>query len=215
MNKILTFLKHTWSIIIKIWKDPVISSLIATFIVLISPTIWALIKSSSIKEIYQKIVKISIPLYLVIVSILLIFLIIRLILPLLKSKEDKIWNVIIGEYSFKELYSILQNQTLHVQTNGMKMFGRQAPQDDLLTQFCVNKIFLNMGVTMDLEIGDGGYLYGVFCPKMIDYGLVERIEYKDERTKMDMRKYHLTERGNKFYSLIEKINLLKKNNTKG
>jgi hypothetical protein len=56
----------------------------------------------------------------------------------------------------------------------------------------------------------GGYLYGVLCPKLMDYNLVEKIDYKDDRTNFAMVKYQTTENGNKFFQLVEKVALLKK-----
>ncbi len=191
----------------KIWNDPVISSVIASAIVLLSPSIWALVKRHSISLLYKNLLMVKIPLYCVILAILGIFLMKRLIMPLLTVKKDSIWDEQIGNYKFKELYTILKRQTLPVQTTGMQWANRQAPTDDLLHQFCTNKIFLNKGVTMDSPLEDGGYIWSVFCPKMMDYGLVSKTDYIDERTKYSMIKYQITEDGNKFYSLVEKIML--------
>jgi hypothetical protein len=207
MKKIRATLNQTWIIATKIWKDPVISTIIATLIIAFAPTIWAIIKQYSILNFYKYLLSLKIPVYIILLSFFVILLIIKTIIYLLRTNKT-FWEEEFGEFTFEELYNILKNQNLPVQTNGMRMFGKYAPQENLLIQFCLHKIFLNMGVTMEMRIEDGGYLYGVLCPKMIDYDLVEKIEYKDKKTNTDLIKYQITEMGNRFYRLIEKHGLL-------
>lgn len=207
MEKIRITLNQIWIITTKIWNDPVISKIIAALIIAIAPTIWAIIKQYSIPNFYKYLLSLKIPVYIILLSFLIVQLIIKWIIPLLRNKKT-FWKEEIGDFTFEELYNILRNQNLPIQTNGMRMFGKPAPQENLLIQFCLHKIFLNMGVTMEMKIDDGGYLYGVLCPKMIDFGLVEKIEYKDKNTDTDLIKYQITGMGNKFYRLIEKHGLL-------
>ena len=200
-----------WSIGKKIWHDPVLSKVIASLIIIIGVTIIAIIKKITISDIglyLLSFLNFQIPIYIILSLIGLLYLI-KLAVHFYTNKHSSYWNEKIGDYTFKDLYQILRSQTLPLTTNAMQWMGRQAPKDDLLVQFYIYKMYLNMGVSLDLDTGDGGYLYGILCPKLVSYGLVERIDYKDTRTEMDLIKYQTTENGNKFYVTLEKLLVLK------
>ena len=200
MKKIISFL-------MRIWRDPVWSSVIAATFVILGTAIFAFIKNLSVIDLYNmflQLLNVKIPLF-VILSILGALFLIRFLLRFFKTKSNSVWKEKIGDYTFDELYRILQNQNLPVQTRGMEWSKKDAPQEDLLTLFRLYKVYINKGVTSDLPLDDGGYLYGVLCPKLISYGIVEKIDYKDSRTGLDQVKYQTTELGNKFYRLIEKV----------
>ena len=63
----------------------------------------------------------------------------------------------------------------------------------------------------DNNLMDGGYLYGILAPKLVGYGLLDKIETKNLQFDIMDIKYQTSEIGHKFYALIEKsIHLLPK-----
>jgi ABC-type multidrug transport system fused ATPase/permease subunit len=200
-------MKKAYIILKKIWADPVWSSVIAALIFLIVTGVIAVIKKLSIVDLYSLVIQFlnfKIPIYLVLSVFGGLFLI-RYLYRFFNKRENIIWKEKIGDYTFEELYKILQNQNLPVQTRGMEWANKEAPKEDLLTLFRMYKVYLNMEVTSDAPFGDGGYIYGVLCPKLVSYGIVEKIDYKDSRSGLDMIKYETTEIGHKFYRLVEKV----------
>ena len=205
-------LKTIWKVIVRIWKDPVWSKVISAGIILLIATIWTKYSNYSIQEIYSFIIIIltyKLPIF-VFLSIIGIYFVIRLLTKLFKRKIDPIWNEQVGNYKFKELYDILSNQNLPVSTTGMKWAGKDPPKDDLLTLFWANSIFFNKGINLDDNLEDGGYLYGVLAPKLVGYGLVDKIESKNLRIDVMDIKYQTSELGLKYFALLEKSVHLRK-----
>jgi len=109
------------------------------------------------------------------------------------------------------LYNILLTETFPVTTLGMEMFRRLAPTDNFLVLFRFYYIILNKGVGIERNIDDGGYLYSVFAPRMVGYGLVETYQKPDDNLPdvTDIA-YKTSALGHKFHSSLDKVILAEK-----
>ena len=204
-------MKEIWSKILIIWKDPVWSKVIAAGLIFIIAFIWARFSKYSITDIWNYAVKLlsfRLPIYFILSIVGLAYIIIFFIKFF--KRKDYIGNEPMGNFTFKQLYLILQNQNLQVGTLSMNFSGTPPPQENLLILFQLYISYMNTGVTIESHIGDGGYLYAILCPKLISYGLVDKIEIKNSELNIIEIKYQTSELGKKFYSFIEKANYLKK-----
>lgn len=200
-------LKKLWELVLKIWKDSVWSKVISAGIIILIGTLWAKYSNYTSQQIYDFVIFIlsyKLPLF-VFLSIIAIYFLIKLVIKLFKRKADPIWDEQVGNYKFKELYRILANQNLPIRTVGMGYSGRKPPEDDLLNLFHMYSAFLNKGVNLDDDYGDGGYLYGVLAPKLVGYGIVDKIETKNLQIDVMDVKYQTSEVGLKFFALLEKV----------
>lgn len=202
--------KKIWKKIIEIWKDPVWSKVISTAIIFIIVTIWAKYSNYTNEQVYNFFILIliyKIPVFLFL-SLIGLYFISKAVIKLLEKKNDPIWNEQIGNYTFEELYKILSSQNYPVGTVGMGYSRINPPENDLMSMFHAFSPILNRGIGMDYE-ADEGYLYGVLSPKLVSYGLVDKIEIKNlEIDVMDI-KYQTSENGYKFFALLEKTIYLK------
>jgi hypothetical protein len=201
-----------WKLIKRIWKDSVWSKLIATGLILTFTTIWTKYSTYSLSDIYNFIIDgltYRTPVF-VFLSIIGLYFITKLLIKLFRKKTDPIWDEQVGNYKFKELYEILSNQNYEVGTVGMGYSGQRPPKEDLLTLFYNYSPILNRGVNLDDNLDDGGYLYGVLAPKLVGYGLVNKIESKNLQIDVMDIKYETSEVGHKFFALLEKTIHLKK-----
>lgn len=188
--------KKIWKKIIEIWKDPVWSKVISTAIIFIIVTIWAKYSNYTNEQVYNFFILIliyKIPVFLFL-SLIGLYFISKAVIKLLEKKNDPIWNEQIGNYTFEELYKILSSQNYPVGTVGMGYSRINPPENDLMSMFHAFSPILNRGIGMDYE-ADEGYLYGVLSPKLVSYGLVDKIEIKNlEIDVMDI-KYQTSENG--------------------
>ncbi len=200
-----------WDTILKIWKDPVWSKVISAGIILLIATLWTKYSNYSSQQVYDFFICLltyKLPIF-VFLSIIGLYFLTKLIIRLFKKKTDPIWDEQVGNYKFKELYQILQNQNYPIGTNGMNWSGQKPPEDDLLTMFHTFITFFNRGLNLDDNLEDGGYLYGILAPKLVGYGLVDKIETKNLQIDVMDIKYQTSEVGHKFFALLEKsIHLL-------
>ncbi|AEA45342.1 hypothetical protein [Fluviicola taffensis] len=198
--------ERIWNVIVKVWKDPVWSKVISAGIILLVATLWTKYSNYSAQEVYTFIVsclKYELPVF-VFLSIIGLFFLTKWLIRFFKRNKHPIWDEQVGNYKFGELYHILLNQNLPFGTNGMNWSGQEPPQEDLLNMFHVYSPFFNKGVTLNDELNDGGYLYGVLAPKLVGYGLLEKIETKNLQIDVMDIKYQTSEVGYKFYALLEK-----------
>jgi hypothetical protein len=204
-------LNKIWDTIIKIWKDPVWSKVISAGIILLIATIWTNYSNYSSQQVYDFLILVltyRLPIFVYLSTIGLYFLA-KLLIKLFKKKTDPIWDELVGNYKFKELYHILANQNYPVRTVVMEWSGQTPPEDDMLTMFHLYIPIFNKGINLNDELDDGGYLYGVLAPKLIGYGLLDKIETKNLQIDVIDTKYQTSEVGYKFYALLEKtIHLL-------
>jgi len=201
----------TWRFIEKIWKNTVWSKLISTGLIVLIGAIWTNYSSYSLNDIYNYFINVltyKIPAF-AFLSIIGIYFIVKFLIKLFRKKTDPIWDEQCGNYKFRELYEILSNQNYEVGTKEMELSGHKAPTADLLMMFYHYSPVFNKGLNMRQDTGDGGYLYGILAPKLVGYGLVNKLESKNlEIDFMDI-KYETSEVGHKFFGLIEKSIYLK------
>ena len=201
-------MKKAKEIFLTIWKDPVWSKVISVGILGLIALVGAKLTHHSWNEIYLFIIAVlsfKVPLYVVLSTIALI-LAILMIVRFFKNRRDPFWDQPIGNYTFKELYNILLTQTMPVATTGMKISGQPAPPDNLLHLFRVYYTFLNKGMGIEDNIQDGGYLYSVFAPRMVGFGLVE-IYDKPDNNLPDVTDpaYRTSPLGHKFHAALDKL----------
>lgn len=122
-------------------------------------------------------------------------------------ENNPIWNEQVGNYTVRELFKTLKSENLQVQTRGMEMSGIEPPKDDLFTLFETNAIFLNAGITVDSEIGDRGYVWGILAPKLMSYGLVNQTITRNENLGfvITTTTYQTSELGHKFISAMNRL----------
>jgi hypothetical protein len=199
-------LNKIWEAFLKIWKDPVWSKVISAGIILLIATIWTKYSNYTGQDVYNFFILLltyKLPVF-VFLSVIGLYFLTKLLIRLFKKKSDPIWDEQVGNYKFKELYQILSSQNYPVETVGMSWSGRKAPEDDLLTMFHTYITFFNRGLNLDDNLEDGGYLYGVLAPKLVGYGLLDKIESKNLQIEVIDIKYQTSEVGHKFYALLEK-----------
>lgn len=205
--------RKIWDFILKIWKDPVWSKVIASGIIFLMVTIWTKYSGYTFNDILDFLLTaltVPFPLYMTL-SIVSLFFIIKYSIKFFKSRTHPIWDEQVGNYKFKELYAVLQRQNYQVQTIGMQYSGQPAPDENLLALFMAYAPVINMGITLDRPHNDGGYLYGVLCPKLISYGLVTKTVIEEEGLgTVERIRYDMSDTGHKFHSLMEKIVRLQK-----
>jgi hypothetical protein len=197
--------------IIKVWKDPVWSKVISAGIILLIATIWTKYSNYSSQQVFDffiLVITYKLPIF-AFLSLLGLYFLTNVLITLFRKKPDPIWDEQVGNYKFKELYQILSSQNLPIGTVGMSFSGRKPPDNDLLTLFHVYSGYFNKGIDLNSNVGDGGYLYGVLAPKLLGYGLLDKIESKNLKIDVIDTKYQTSEVGYKFYALLEKsIHLL-------
>lgn len=214
MNKILnnnmnvSKLKEKFLIV---WKDAVWSNIIAATILAIIGVTWAKITNHSWNEIYGFILNLlnfNFPLY-VFLSVFALFFILKKCTQLFKRNIHPLFDVQVGNYTFKELVQIMQRERLQISTFGMKMSGYNPPDEDLLFLFKAYYSSLNKGFGFDDIIeGDGGYLYNILAPRFVGFGLVDthKQPLNDLPDKSEVA-YKMNDLGRHFHSLLEKWEL--------
>ena len=203
-----------WRIIKEFWKDSVGSKLISTGFILLLTSIWTKYSNYSLNDVYNFFISgltYRVPVF-VFLSLIGFYFIIKLLTKIFRKKIDSIWDEQVGNYKFKELYKILSNQNYRVETIEMEYSGRRPPEEDLLTLFYRYSPIFNKGIKLDNNMDDGGYLYGALAPKLVGYGLVDKIESKNLRIDAMDIKYETSEVGHKFFALLEKAVHLNKSN---
>lgn len=202
-------LKKIWTWIKSIWKDPVWSKVISAIIIASGIAIWARVENKSLADICQTVLNLfnfKVPLYFVL-SLLGLLLVFPLLKRLFKKKQDPIANVIVGHFTFQELFNILVDDKIEYGTNGMSWSGQKPPSENVLTQFDMFAPIINRGVDFESRLDDAGYLYGILCPHLLKYGLVTKEDRRDEGTGLILTKYETSQDGYKFLALLEKYNL--------
>ena len=175
----MTSIKKIKDFFLRVWRDPVWSKVISVGILGLIGLFWAKLTHHSWKEVYSFVISIlsfKLPIYLFLSVIALYVITIKLI-QLFKKKKDSFWDQQMGNYTFKELHNILLTTEMPLRTTGMKISGQLPPSENFLSLFQVYYIFLNKGVGIEDNLHDGGYLYSVFAPRMVGFGLVD--EYQE------------------------------------
>jgi uncharacterized membrane protein len=195
MKKIISWVKG-------VWKDPVWSKVISVGILALIATIWAWYEKKPPSELYQMLLSFlnfSTPLYLIL-SLIGLVILVRLLVRYFRKNADPLYSEMVGDYTFNELCKILLREKIEMQTVLME-WNRVQPMDaTLLTQFIEFAPIMSQGVTFEFPHGDSGYLYALFCPKMMTYGLVDKLSTK-HHSGIDMEVYQLSDLGRKFIAL--------------
>ncbi|MGB4850423.1 MAG: hypothetical protein WBP41_21025 [Saprospiraceae bacterium] len=194
--------KRIMDFILYIWKDPVWSKVISAGIIGACLFLWAIVSY----ETFIDIISYKIPVYLYLLICVLLYLI-YLIAKEAKQIENPIWKEQVGNYTFKELYTILATKDLPVPTIGMKYSNVQPPNHNIIELFLHSTIYLNRGISLDDDINDGGYLHGVLAPYLAGFGLVIATPTTIRSTNVPTTKYQMSDVGHKFYSLLERLQL--------
>lgn len=192
----------------EIWKDPVWSKVISAGIILLIATIWAKFINISFNEIYNNSISFlnfTFPIYYSIV-IIFIFLLIRF-LVLKNRNKNPYANQIVGNYSFGELSEIMMNKKPKGRTTSMEWGNENTPNLDYLTLFYNYYSYFNRGITLDDDYNDRGFIYGILCPDLVGYGLLDKIETRNEKIDFTEISYQISQDGKIFHSLIEKSNI--------
>ncbi len=203
-------IKNTFS---KIWNNPVWSNVIAAIIFAAVALSWAKITNHSWQDIYNFMITsltFKLPVY-IFLSAVGFYFIIKKNFQVFQKRKNPLWDEQIGNYIFKDLYNILLTETFPVRTIGMQMTGHFPPTDNFLTLFRVYYIALNKGFGIEDNIEDGGYLYSVFAPRMVGYGLVDVYQKPDNNLPgVTDAAYKTSELGHGFHSSLDKIILADK-----
>jgi len=199
--------------ILKIWKDSVLSNVIAVGIVTLIGISWAKITNHSWKEIYDFILNVlsfEVPIYLFL-SFVGIYFIVKVFFRLFRKRKNPIWDAQMGNYTFKELHNVLLTETFPVTTMRMQMSGMPAPTDNLLFLFQTYYTYLNKGIDFDDKIDDRGYLYNVLAPRLVGFGLVETYQkpLNDLPNRTEVA-YKTSELGHAFHAALDKAYLPEK-----
>ncbi len=188
------------------WKDSVWSKVISVGILALIGMFWVWYKNTTLREIYElgfQFLNFKIHIYFLFLLIGIYF-IVAVSRRYFKKKKNSIYNEQIGNYKFKELCKILEGERLNYRNLNMEINGAHPPDISLLEQFYSFSSIINAGISIDSYHDTNGYLWGIFCPKMMQYGLVAKIYYTDSVTGQNEVKYQTSLIGYKFLSLQDK-----------
>jgi hypothetical protein len=200
------------NLFLKIWSDSVLSKLIATGLILILSTIGAYIienfKKIWIKKLWSIFLSLEIKVYLVLIIALILMVIYFLFLKFIKKQKaykETLLKTKVGNYRFGELNNILL--TTQIKVPDIIKDRIQIDELDLLTLFRLYISQLNTVIDSDHPTNDGEFLYFNLGPKLISYGLCERIPSIKNSREENPKTYSITtsDVGYKFFALIEKL----------
>ena len=207
--------KETEQILLKnkiynVWKDPVISKLIANWIWYIVPVMATLIFSYFKKEeIYSTLITIiflDVKLY-ILVILLVVSLIVRKIYFRLYSKKKKETEYFlsqhVGEYRLADLNNILLTTYITLARHFQGILGLE--ELDLLTCFRMFISRMNAGIGFDHPTEEGEFIYYNLGPALMSYDLCEKVPSLDNNTAGNINSYDIqtSKNGLKFFALVE------------
>ena len=195
----------------KIWNDPVFSRVIAAGILLLLPLFTAVILKFIQNETFwnslKSIMNLKLTLWTVLLGILLIVILLivfkRLRNWLLKPKYYFPYTAQIGSFSFYELYNCLASTKFKLIPELSMHTGLQ--EIDLLRLFIFYSPMLNKGVDWDFPGSQGTYVYYKLGPKLMSYGICEKVKSLKRINKDNMNHtIQTSEVGYKFLAYVEK-----------
>lgn len=196
--------------IYNVWKDPVISKLIANWIWYIVPLIATLVFSYFKKEeiycAFITLIFLDIKLY-VLVILLVLSLIARKIYFKIYSKRKKEREYFIsqrvGEYRLGDLNNILLTTYITLPRHFQGILGLE--ELDLLTCFRMFISRMNTGIGFDHPTEEGEFIYYKLGPALMSYDLCEKVPSLDNNTAGNINSYDIqtSKNGLKFFALIE------------
>lgn len=157
---------------------------------------------SSIKEITSP--KIITNVWVILLIILSIILILFLIFWIRRRYFHKDWNTKIGNYTFKQLYSIMKTEHIHDEPHPL----RQLRQGDF-SQFSILELFiahhqvLSSGVDLEGDL----FLYHSVCPRLHLYGLLDKADTKYNNPDYVLHHYTINDSGKNFWATLNKLSI--------
>ncbi len=198
------------NIILKFWQDSVFSQLIANGILVSSPIVVALIikflDGKSISDFFMDFLTLSIELYILLLIVLIIligyFFYLKIFQKTLKA-ERYFLNKMVGDYKFGDLNNILLTSYVDLPSPLKNQIGLK--QLDLLTCFKLFIPQLSFGIDWDHPTDEGSFLHYNLGPRLMAYGLCEKIPSINNNTEGNINSYTIqtSENGYKFYALLE------------
>lgn len=196
--------------IYEMWKDPVLSKLIANWIWYIIPVIATIVftyfKKNEIICLVEKIFNLEIKLYLLLV-IGVISLLARYFyfkyFQKQKKQKDYFLGKYIGNYKFGNLNNVLLTSYITLPQN--LQITLNIRELDLLTCFRMFIANFNTGVSWNDSFSNGDFLHYNLGPRLMSYGLCEKIPSLDNNTEGNINTYDIqtSENGYKFFALLE------------
>lgn len=192
--------------ILKDWTKEIVTGLVVAFVCWLTALIWSKVENKPINEIIEKLKTIgsktfSFPIYYFIIVIVALYLFIKI----KNIYFDKRLNTKIGLYTFSELHKILQAEFVTERTLGMEWAIREPVTASLLDQFIGFHVVLSQGVDFNTRLKDGGYIYGILCPKLHGYGLLDKVSKVEEDVGITTHSYSLSENGKLFWATLNKL----------
>ena len=210
--------EKTEEVFFKIWKDPVWSKVIAGGIIggIAGIGAWAAFARASFNIVLAYItciLTIQVSLFWILLiswAILFIPYIWNKIYPKpsLPADSYNISNEVIGDYKLGELIEILSKEKVTQRTRLMDLHNIYFDKDDLLKLFKEFYTDLNRGVSGTSHFDEYGFLWGVLAPKLLDYGLTKKVDQAIFTREADDTTYIVSEDGRRFFSLLQRKELL-------
>lgn len=114
--------------------------------------------------------------------------------------QNKAKTNFIGEYSFDEIYNILDKSELILNVGTGE--AKKEINTTALALFIKNFSLLTTGVSNYWATADTKEFIKKLIPILMSFDLIERSKHKDSNSKADYDKYYVSKNGNKFYSKL-------------
>lgn len=195
-----------------VWKDSVFSKVIANGILLlftlIAIVIGQLINVSSAEQFVDYFFSLDVKLYLLLLSALIIYIGYYIYLRFLMKKDDGYKTFLskqIGNYRFGDLNNVLLTSYQEIPVT--LQFDMGSKELDLLTLFKITMPLYCSGMDWDNPNDNSGFLYYRLGPRLISYGLLERIPSITNDTDQNINSYTIqpSQDGFKFFALLESL----------
>jgi hypothetical protein len=198
------------NIFLKFWQDSVFSQLIAAGILISLPILSAIIvkflDGKSISDFFINFLRLQIELYLLLLIAFVIILLYFIFLKYFqknKKAEKYFLDKNVGDYRFSDLNNILLTTYIELPSPLNHQVGMK--ELDLLTTFRLFISQLSFGINWDHPTPEGDFLHYNLGPKLMSYGLCEKIPSIDNNTDGNINSYTIqtSENGHKFFALLE------------
>jgi hypothetical protein len=199
----------------RIANHPVGSNVVASAIIALAVYVWSLVSKKTFLTFWYLILKglsmqITFPMWLIILGGGGGWMLLNLIRYIKGNSQidSEIWEERVGDYTFLELFNILDKEHAQERTERMKQDRVGPSNDSLLQLFRFHRDDFNGGVkNTDRGFNDGGYLADVVAPKLYQYKLLEKEEYQG--FEINYRVFYITyltsEAGFKFFNCLDRL----------
>jgi hypothetical protein len=195
-----------------VWKDSVFSKVIANGILLlftlIAIIIGQLLNVSTAEEFITYFFCLEIKLYLLLLTAIIILVGYYTYLRFLRKKDDgskAFLSQEIGDYRFGDLNNILL--TSYQEIPLVLQFEMGHKELDLLTLFKITIPLYCSGMDWDNPNDESGFLYYRLGPRLISYGLLDRVPSITNDTNQNINSFTIqpSKEGFKFFALLESL----------